>query len=70
MSSPTPTPNPWLPQAAYAVPRHPAPVDLRLDGNEGLYYLAARDVFDTRMQEEFRHQQHYQKRILLALFLF
>ena len=26
-----------------------------LDGNEGLYYLAARDVFDTRMQEEFRH---------------
>ena len=36
MSSPTPTPNPWLPQAAYAVPRHPAPVDLRLDGNEGL----------------------------------
>ncbi|GMH69647.1 hypothetical protein TL16_g05209, partial [Triparma laevis f. inornata] len=26
-----------------------------LDGNEGLYYLAARDVFQTRQQEEFKH---------------
>ncbi len=36
MSSPTPQPVPSLQgQSAYHVPRHPAPVDLRLDGNEG-----------------------------------
>ena len=36
MTLPTPTPNPWLPEDAYRVPRHPAPVALNLDGNEGI----------------------------------
>ena len=30
-----PTPNPWLSTTPYKVPRHPAPVDLKLDSNEG-----------------------------------
>ena len=30
-----PQARPWTRQHAYAVPRHPAPIDLRLDGNEG-----------------------------------
>ena len=36
MPKPTPTPNPWLPEAPYSVPRHPAPLSLKLDGNEGI----------------------------------
>ena len=30
-----PTPNPWLNTQPYRVPRHPAPVSLKLDSNEG-----------------------------------
>ncbi|MDP6945444.1 MAG: histidinol-phosphate transaminase, partial [Myxococcota bacterium] len=36
MTTTTPTPNAWLSDDAYSVPRHPAPIDLRLDGNEGI----------------------------------
>ena len=35
MTAPSPTPVPWMADAPYAVPRHPAPITLRLDGNEG-----------------------------------
>lgn len=35
MNRTSPTPNTWLSSTPYAVPRHPAPISLRLDGNEG-----------------------------------
>ena len=35
MTALSPTPVPWMAEAPYAVPRHPAPITLRLDGNEG-----------------------------------
>ena len=35
MSQPMPVPNPWITSSPYSVPRHPAPITLRLDGNEG-----------------------------------
>ena len=35
MMSRKPEPNDWLTSDAYRVPRHPAPMTIRLDGNEG-----------------------------------
>ena len=35
MIAPSPTPVPWMAEAPYTVPRHPASITLRLDGNEG-----------------------------------
>ena len=35
MNNRGPTPNPWLSTTPYQVPRHPAPVELKLDSNEG-----------------------------------
>ena len=35
MKNPEPKANPWLSATPYQVPRHPAPVSLKLDSNEG-----------------------------------
>ena len=35
MNNREPNPNPWLSTTPYQVPRHPVPVDLKLDSNEG-----------------------------------
>lgn len=35
MKNPEPTPNSWLSATPYKVPRHPAPISVKLDSNEG-----------------------------------